>query len=173
MVTSFDVSATEPPSAAVSSPLGYEFALLGLRARESRVDVIRAAAQRTAERIHEAVVGDPREQDQMLSELATSTYRLLDPRRRKKPLERIQLCIFSESDLEQQQSSREPLLGPRVDTDTTAVADVRPLTLREAQRDVMRILADRQRRDRHRVGAVALSVLGLMSSAAMLMWLAG
>ena len=93
----------------VANPLGYDFALLGLKAREARVEVIRKAARQTASRINGSseVLN---EQDEMLSHLATSTYRLLDPRRRDRSHERIQLCIFSEEDLESQKRSRVPLL---------------------------------------------------------------
>ena len=86
--------------------LGYDFALLGLQAREARVEKIRQAAGATAERIQAISQEDAAELDSMLSEVATSTYRLLDPRRRRKQLERIQLCLFSEADLELQKQSR-------------------------------------------------------------------
>ncbi len=94
---------------AVPQSLGYDFALLGLSAHESRVEVIRRAAKQTAARIHD-IATDPGEQDSMLTDLANSTYRLLDPRRRDKMLERVQLCVPSELDLDLQKGSRQSLL---------------------------------------------------------------
>lgn len=91
-----------------ANPLGYDFALLGLRANESRVSVIRRAAAQTALRIHEAEV-DAQEQAAMLSHVAVSTYRLLDPRRREESLERVRLCVLSEDDFDLQRHSRLPL----------------------------------------------------------------
>ena len=93
----------------IKNSLGYDFALLGLRAHESRVSVIRKAAAETAHRISDEASGAD-EQDQMLSKLATSTYRLLDPRKRQKSSERAQLCIHSEEDLERQKLARKKLL---------------------------------------------------------------
>lgn len=90
--------------------MGYDFALLGLKVSESRVSVIRRAASRTAARIQQVANSDSIEADQMLSDLASSTYRLLDPRRRVKPHERIQLSMIDDSDFELQQGSRAPLV---------------------------------------------------------------
>lgn len=90
--------------------LGYDFALLGLKVSESRVSVIRRAARRTAARIQQVAYSDTVETDQMLSDLASSTYRLLDPRRRAKAHERIQLSIIDDLDFELQRGSRLPLL---------------------------------------------------------------
>lgn len=94
--------------------LGYDFALLGLRARECRVSVIRKAAMTTAAHIQQAIQCDSAEQDAMRADLAVSTYRLLDPRKRQRSRERIQLCVFSEADFELQSRSRRPLLGTTV-----------------------------------------------------------
>lgn len=94
----------------VVNSLGYDFAVLGLKANESRLAIIRKAACKAADRINEAAT-DLDEHDAMLSQLATSTYRLLDPRRRKRSHERVQLCVFSEDDLERQKSSRKPLVA--------------------------------------------------------------
>lgn len=105
MVTGTIPAEKKRRSRAVARSLGYDFALLGLKAREARVDVIRTAAHQTAERIHDAAIGEM-DHDVMLSELATSTYRLLDPRKRRRTLERVQLCIFSEEDLERQKKAR-------------------------------------------------------------------
>lgn len=90
--------------------LGYDFALLGLKAREARVEIIRRAAKRTAARIVSNFAEDRNELDAMLTDLAASTYRLLDPRRRNKPMERVQLCIYSESDLDLQRGASRPLV---------------------------------------------------------------
>ena len=164
MVTSIDSAShfNQPP---VSRSLGYDFALLGLNAREARVDVIREAARNTAIRIHEAASEDQGELDVMLSDLATSTYRLLDPRRRNKPLERIQLCLFGESDLELQQLSRTPLLrqaavlAELVEPDDEA-------QLRLAQREIVQQLVQSQREARARVGTMAVSLLTALALAA-------
>lgn len=94
-----------------SKSLGYDFALLGLNVSEARVDIIREAASRTAARIQRIADQEALEADQMLSDLASSTYRLLDPRRRVKPRERIQLSILAEADFEQQRGSRTPLIS--------------------------------------------------------------
>jgi len=92
-----------------ASSLGYDFALLGLKNRESRVEVIRNAASKTAEKI-QALPENTTSKDRMLSDLAVSTYRLLDPRKRNRSFERIQLCVYGEGDLELQKSSRTPIL---------------------------------------------------------------
>lgn len=97
-------------SSASSRSLGYDFALLGLKVSESRVDVIRRAASLTAARIQRVASGDECEAARMLSDLAASTYRLLDPRRRSKSRERIQLSIFDDIDFELQKGSRAPLV---------------------------------------------------------------
>jgi len=97
-------------SSASPRSLGYDFALLGLKVSESRVDVIRRAASRTAARIQRVSSDDECEAAQMLSDLASSTYRLLDPRRRSKSRERIQLSIFDDIDFEVQMGSRTPLV---------------------------------------------------------------
>lgn len=104
--------------------MGYDFALLGLKARESRVDVIRRAAKETAAKIQQLASNDV-EHDKMLSDLATSTYRLLDPRKRQKPLERIQLCIFGEEELETQKHSRVALLKPLVVAELVSQVDAK------------------------------------------------
>ena len=103
-----------------SKSLGYDFALLGLSVSESRVDIIREAASKTAARIQAAAAHDGLAADQMLSDLASSTYRLLDPRRRRKSRERIQLSIVGEQDFELQKGSRSPLF------DLTAAESVSP-----------------------------------------------
>jgi hypothetical protein len=108
--------------------LGYDFALLGLNVSESRVDIIREAASRTAARIQQVANDDASEADQMLSDLASSTYRLLDPRRRTKSRERIQLSIVSDIDFELQKSSRSPLLSFDATEQATSVT---PLVVAE------------------------------------------
>ena len=98
-------------SSSSSKSLAYDFALLGLREQESRTEIIRQAATQTANRLHDAL-DDHEDREEVLAELAVCTYRLLDPRRRRKPLERIQLSVFSEVDLDLQVASRQPLLQP-------------------------------------------------------------
>ena len=110
MTTPIATPITSHRSRPSSNSLGYDFALLGLKVSESRVSVIRRAASRTAARIQQVANSDSIEADQMLSDLASSTYRLLDPRRRVKPHERIQLSIIDDSDFELQQGSRAPLV---------------------------------------------------------------
>lgn len=110
MTTPIATPITSTRSHPSSNSLGYDFALLGLKVSESRVSVIRRAASRTAARIQKVTYSDSIEADQMLSDLASSTYRLLDPRRRAKPHERIQLSIIDDSDFELQKGSRAPLV---------------------------------------------------------------
>lgn len=110
MTTPIATPITSTRSRPRSNSLGYDFALLGLKVSESRVSVIRRAASRTAARIQKVTYSDSIEADQMLSDLASSTYRLLDPRRRAKPHERIQLSIIDDSDFELQKGSRAPLV---------------------------------------------------------------
>ncbi len=101
--------------------LGYDFALLGLRVSESRVEIIRQAASQTAARIQAVADDDECQTDQMLTDLASSTYRLLDPRRRAKSRERIQLSIVSDCDFELQKGSRTPLVSfDPIDDSTTS-----------------------------------------------------
>ncbi len=102
------LSASTPlPKSRVQS-LGYDFALLGLKGREARVDVIRIAAARTASKIPDTL--ETTERVEMLTELAASTYRLLDPRRRQRPMERIQLGLGAEIDPVLATVSRQPLV---------------------------------------------------------------
>ncbi len=156
-------------SRAVARPLGFDFALLGLKAREARVEVIREAAQNMAARIQQLPDQPAVERDILLSDLATSTYRLLDPRRRRKPLERIQLSIFSETDFELQQKSREPLLPhlhPFVVAELVQVEANHEAQLREAKREIVQQLLESSRRDRQRLGAVTISLLSAFLLAA-------
>ena len=106
MVT-LPVPASAPKSRAQTS-LGYDFALLGLKGREARVDVIRGAAARIASRIPDSL--EDADRVEMLSELAASTYRLLDPRRRKRPLERVQLSMLTENEPSLATVGRKPLV---------------------------------------------------------------
>ena len=99
---------TCPPAAkapeVVPNSLGYDFALLGLAARECRVNTIRKAARQTAKRIHNT--SSAGEHHLMLSHLAISTYRLLDPRRRNHNVERIYLSLVTDEDWDRQRLSR-------------------------------------------------------------------
>lgn len=96
------------PAVAVN-PLGYDFAVLGLSSRECRTGIIRKAADRAVEQA-QSVAADGKERSELTAQVVTSTYRLLDPRRRLHPQERIQLSIFSEDDWERQRNSRRLLL---------------------------------------------------------------
>ena len=66
------------------------FRLLGLRSGESRVEVIRDAA--LAMSIGLGCETHRESSLQQRHEIAVATYRLLDPRRRRRQVERIQLC---------------------------------------------------------------------------------
>jgi hypothetical protein len=136
--------------------LGYDFALLGLNAREARSEVIREAAASIALRIQQAA-SEQGERDAMLSDLATSTYRLLDPRRREKHFERIQLSIFGEPDFARQQEAREPLI-PSLVPATLVDPTSEHQQLDEAKREIVRLLKEGSHR-RRRVGAVTCSLL--------------
>ena len=162
MTTQSEQQSIPPTSRGVATTLGYHFALLGLSARESRVEVIREAALNTASRIQQIPDQDEEQRDSMLSDLATSTYRLLDPRRRRKPLERIQLSIFSESDFELQQKSHAPLLPhlhPFVVAELVEVESNHEAQLREAKREIVQKIIDSNRVTRSRMGAVTVSML--------------
>lgn len=156
------------PGRAIAKSLGHDFALLGLKAQEARVDVIRQAARNTAARIQELAEQDEGQRESMLGDLATSTYRLLDPRRRHKPLERIQLSIFSESDFELQQQSRASLLPrshPFVVAELVEVESHHEAQLREAKREIVQQLLEHSRANRHRMGAITISSVAALSLA--------
>lgn len=93
----------------MSTGLGHAYATLGLRAREARVDSIRTAAHKAAREVKQIAVTSM-ERESLLAEVALCAYRLLDPRKRVRQIERIQLCILSEHALELQAQSRRPLL---------------------------------------------------------------
>ncbi len=116
--TMVSLVANKPTKSKGPVSLGYDFALLGLPARESRVEVIRNAAESAAEKIQNAVDEDQRVE--MLAELATSTYRLLDPRRRKRILERIQLSNLSEVETNIASVAKVPLVDPQRDDQANA-----------------------------------------------------
>ena len=101
-----------PPGRRLSSGLGFAYATLGLRAGEARVDAIREAAAVSASTVQDfpSVLDD---RVVTLADVATSAYRLLDPRKRVRRIERIQLSIISERAMELQQRSRRPLLELR------------------------------------------------------------
>ena len=102
------LSPSKPHSKSRPQSLGYDFALLGLKGREARVDVIRIAAERTASKIPATL--ETAERVEMLTELAASTYRLLDPRRRVRPLERVLLSMGTENDPLLATVGRQPLV---------------------------------------------------------------
>lgn len=71
-----------------------QFRFLGLKRGESRVAVIRQAAQEMASLLTESEPGyDSEVLTKRRFEIALAAYRLLDPRRRRKRLERIHLCF--------------------------------------------------------------------------------
>lgn len=71
-----------------------QFRILGLKRGESRVAVIRQAAQEMASLLTEKEpVYDSEVFTKRRFEIALAAYRLLDPRRRRKRLERIHLCF--------------------------------------------------------------------------------
>jgi hypothetical protein len=161
---------SESPQAArtLVRSLGYDFAILGLKAHESRVEVIREAAATTASRIQRAFPETPADRDSLLSDLATSTYRLLDPRRRGKTMERIQLSLLSESDLDRQQLAREPLFpSTRVRAELVETDEHQ---LRSAKREIVQLLMERSVVS-HRVGAVTTSLLGALGMVVLVLWL--
>ena len=143
--------------------LGYDFALLGLRGREARVARIRQAARQTAERIRSADLAVRESEQAMLAELATSTYRLLDPRKRRQTTERVQLCILSESDLELQQASRDCLLAhplPSSKLDNDRELKLAKVELLSKLRDVEAT----PRRKSSRVGSVVVGACVALAS---------
>lgn len=97
-------------SGRLSTGLGQAYATLGLRAREARVDSIRAAGKKSAQEV-KLVAVTSNERESLLAEVALCTYRLLDPRKRVRQIERIQLCIISEQAAELQAQSRRPLFA--------------------------------------------------------------
>ena len=146
----------------LTRPYSYDFAVLGLNTRESRVDAIRAAAHRRAGRIHAAPELPSGERQELLSELAVSTYRVLDPRRRPKLMERIQLALISDLDYERQQVSHSPLLDsdPFVVAELVEVEANHEAQMRQAKREFVRFLLDERRNGpRNRVGAVVISLV--------------
>lgn len=98
---------TLPSKRPYLNSLGYAYATLGLHAGEARVDAIRHAASVSARSLKQVVTSRD-ELVRTLADVVTSTYRLLDPRKRVRPVERIQLCLNSERAFELQQKSRRP-----------------------------------------------------------------
>lgn len=129
-----DLLSSDQPRKMITPPgLAADFALLGLQGREARMGAIRHAARRAASRIRAAEVR-PAIKRAMLGELATSTYRLLDPRRRTRAVERIHLCVLSEADLElQKQASVSWFQGSESNAGSSIVRNRRPLSATEAR----------------------------------------
>ncbi len=150
-------------SGKLAKPLTYDFALLGISTREARVDAIRDAANRRAGRIHSASEMADGDRQDLLSELAVSTYRVLDPRRRSKLMERVQLCLISDLDYERQQNSHEPLMAesePFVVAELVEVEANHEAQMLQAKREFVRFLLDERRNGPgNRVGKVLLSVV--------------
>jgi hypothetical protein len=101
---------TKPPhKPRLSTGLGYAFATLGLRAGEARIDAIRRATTLSSGSLRQAAE-EGEDLIPLLADIATSAYRLLDPRKRVRKTERIQLCLISERALDLKQQSRQSLL---------------------------------------------------------------
>jgi len=163
------------------SSLGYDFALLGLRGREARVDVIRGAASKIAARIPESL--DDSARVEMLSELAASTYRLLDPRRRKRSLERVQLSMCTENDPALATVALKPLVSTAATvSDPLVVAEV-VLSAEECVQLASKVARDsvscineekspRKTNRAPRVGLVCVRVLAaILAANSLLAWL--
>jgi len=88
-----------------------QFRFLGLKRGESRVTVIRQAAQEMASLLTDAELEyDAEVLTKRRLEIALAAYRLLDPRRRTKRLERIHLSLPTERDeLLDQPTFEEPI----------------------------------------------------------------
>ena len=171
------------PKSPAQVSLGYDFALLGLKGREARVDVIRGAAARIASRIPESLEDSTRVE--MLAELAASTYRLLDPRRRKRSLERVQLSMSTENEPTLATVARKPLVPAHLPleaaTDPIVVAElVLPaekcvqLASKVARDSVVCVNEEKPPRKairNPRVGAICVRVLAaIVVSNALLAW---
>jgi hypothetical protein len=166
--------------------LGYDFALLGLKAREARVEVIRSAAERTAAKIPDATQDAQRVE--MLAELATATYRLLDPRRRSKTIERLQLSLVSEVEPVLATVAKKPLVVAPVQRKLTPVVlaelvepgsdGAQPqINAKAAKEKVHKVsyssegVAGRKLDRQCRLGIIALSVLStLIASSSLVAW---
>jgi hypothetical protein len=146
-------------------PPSYDFAVLGLSSREARVEAIRDAAQRRAKSIQGSseLVADQRRD--LLGELATSTYRVLDPRRRSKMMERVQLCLLTDCDYELQQRAHTPFspggaVEPFVLAELLEVEANHEAQLRQAKREIVRyLLQERSKSSPKRVGGMMFSLL--------------
>ena len=76
------------------------------------MDAIREATVASAQHVID-FTGQLDEKVVTLADVATSAYRLLDPRKRMRRAERIQLSILSERAMEMQKLARRPLLDLR------------------------------------------------------------
>ena len=82
--------AAKPPSSSKANRVYFKF--LGLRTSESNEQAILEASKKMARLVQErAPFNSPELIERSRQEIALATYRLLDPRRRKNPWERIQL----------------------------------------------------------------------------------
>jgi hypothetical protein len=174
---------SKPVTKSRAQSLGYDFALLGLKGREARVDVIRIAAERTASMIPDTL--EASERVEMLAELAASTYRLLDPRRRQRPMERIILSLGAENDAVLATVGRQPLVASdeapvAFNLDDLVVAKVVPaegavqLASKVAEVSVSPAGEEKPPRKPNRnprIGLIGLSVIAtLLASTLMLAW---
>ena len=82
--------AAKPPSSSKANRVYFKF--LGLKTSESNEQAILEASKKMARLVQErAPFNAPELIERSRQEIALATYRLLDPRRRKNPWERIQL----------------------------------------------------------------------------------
>jgi hypothetical protein len=173
------LASTHPAKSSGARSLGYDFALLGLQARESRVDVIRNAAEKTALKIQRDAEDDQRVE--MLSELAMSTYRLLDPRRRRRTMERVQLSNIAECEPPLATVAKSPLLAPEISATFRQESLVVAELVEEAVIDSDSTLANLvsrtwlekslEKRAECRMGFMAMAtLLSLLASIALIGW---
>lgn len=96
------VTAAAPTAHAIATglkALRRDFDVLGLAASEARIDVIRQAAvvQTQLVRSREMDADQHQIADEKIADIVYSTYRLLDPRRRRKLVERVHLSLMLDS----------------------------------------------------------------------------
>lgn len=117
--------------------LNDDYRRLGIRRDECRQVIIRNAATRLAAPLASIVQHDPRDQSvtSTLSAVATSTYRLLDPRRRANAIERALVGRVSALELlESTERARETgqIFGRVAES---RIVEARPIEARNANRD--------------------------------------
>jgi hypothetical protein len=87
----------EPTPENTSPPLtAADFAVLGLRFSEARTAVIRKAVRQTIQKLRETETDpstEPQDATSNMADVAVATYRVLDPRRRQRFWERLNLSF--------------------------------------------------------------------------------